>query len=366
MLSNVHNNTIFKYQIVGLVIEFGAIDIKLKKEKPIYGIAHFIEHLLSKELSNSLIQIGVNVLEHNASTGYNRISLTWIVNKIVDINELSYILNHLKFSCIAVCNEREIIRQEYELYKNHKVSKMYREKLTKVFSDKVFSYDIVGDLESISNIDSDLINDMFMKILNSRKYMIYTETLFRNDKRKCLFCNSAIQSNILSSTMYSDSILRSYFPKEVGSILILCQNRSNDVGYYTMYELVFELILLSIQQELKLHARRFRNRIIDKNVISFIKLRSTANLSKNDVSKIPQTAIDLLYCEDVRRCILNKIIINQRKYVSSYDYILKSYSENILLNINLDKYSLYEVADFERHISVKLIEETIRLVHLVF
>ncbi|WP_232697115.1 EF-P 5-aminopentanol modification-associated protein YfmH [Brevibacillus daliensis] len=124
------------------------------------GIAHFLEHkLFEKEQGDVAAEFSRNGASYNAFTTFNRTAYLFSSTDKVEEN-LKILLDFVQepyFSGPSVEREKGIIGQEIQMYDDNPDWKVYTNLLQAMYQEYPVRLQIAGTIESISNIDKDLL-----------------------------------------------------------------------------------------------------------------------------------------------------------------------------------------------------------------
>lgn len=298
----------------------------------IYGISHFIEHLICKNLDDSFIdKLERNGISWNAFTTTNNIifHIKGLDDYIFKFkNDFLLKINNFKIQTDVFENEKKIILEEYfDLFnkynKNHSLN-LHRKILN--------NFNSVGKKEDILNITiNDCLNyysNFYSKpskiIYFSKKYKHEDDTVFSTNINQKKF-NFGIYDNVLESPIYSNNktsiifispIIETDFHKIIFITLLLSGGLKSP-----MYKAIREKNSLAYYINCRIER-------IDK--IGFITI--STETSDCNVNKIIDVIIDIFQ---------DKSYLTQEKFDAIKNYIkiiiLKS---NINLQDNEDKYIL--------------------------
>lgn len=328
------------YNFYQVSFDFGAIDILNNNPNSILGLAHFLEHLIVQSINEYFLKNSIKVVRNFASTDYDSILMTWILNSKLNIKKFENFLYNITFTTQEINNEKKIITQEIKLYENHEPSKRFRKLLVKQFSNYALEYDIAGDYKSIELINSNLLNSTYRKILESRSILIMSKELFKNHKlviKKFKNKDFSCKRN-LNPRIYIEKFI---FEKIDDGILYY------PVTFYTVYEyLAFKIASEIILNELSYNAccniKSMELRFIKfYYIIIFYPNKSIVDFTKSDVIKIKNKAKLMFFDKEAYKNIVNKILLEELDNLDLIDFQMKIEGRYHLKGINLnDIYSV--------------------------
>lgn len=154
-----------------LTADFGAIDttFRLSGEKDFRtypaGIAHFLEHKLFEQEDGgdamaAFSKIGASA---NAYTGLYQTSYLFSTTEQVKeaLQLLQEFVGNAHFTEESVEREKDIIKQEIEMYQDDPDYRLYTEILASLYPQTPLAQDIAGTVESISKISAQALNDNY-------------------------------------------------------------------------------------------------------------------------------------------------------------------------------------------------------------
>ena len=167
-------NTNKKYAIIGT--HFGSIDNEFiipgeeKNTKIPDGVAHFLEHKMFEQENgkNSLDVLSNLGVDANAYTtnDYTAYLIEGTNNFEEAFKELMNYVQHPYFTDENVKKEQGIIAQEINMYQDDPGTQVYMGALKCMYNNNPINIDIVGSVESISNINKEILYNCYNTFYN--------------------------------------------------------------------------------------------------------------------------------------------------------------------------------------------------------
>ncbi|MBJ6745739.1 insulinase family protein [Streptococcus sp. 121] len=136
-----------------LTVNFGSLD---NQAQSLSGIAHFLEHKIFETDSGDdfLLKFTESATDSNAFTGYGYTGYTFSSSQEIIENSrlLIDMLSSFTTSEDAVNKERDIIRQELEMYKSDPDQVLFTETLARMYPKTALAQEIVGTEDSLARI----------------------------------------------------------------------------------------------------------------------------------------------------------------------------------------------------------------------
>lgn len=144
----------FKEQAGLLTVNLGSLDWQGNEPA---GLAHFLEHKIFEAESGEdfLLKFTESATDSNAFTTFGYTGYTFSSSKDIteNTNLLLEMISSFTTSVEAVDKEKEIIQQELEMYKSDPDQVLFTEALARMYPDTPLAMEIVGDRESLTQID---------------------------------------------------------------------------------------------------------------------------------------------------------------------------------------------------------------------
>jgi predicted Zn-dependent peptidase len=153
---------------VELSVPYGALDLSYKLnnqtfETP-YGTAHFLEHkMFAMPDGDAFMKFSSMGLDSNAMTSYNQTSYLFMATEHV-MEGLDYLLEMVDTPFIHeenVESEKPIIAEELKMYLDDPNTVMHNKLMEQLYHHHPIRYDIGGTLDSIKEITSQTLNDIY-------------------------------------------------------------------------------------------------------------------------------------------------------------------------------------------------------------
>lgn len=151
-------------------IPFGSNDLAYKENDKIVtyppGSAHFMEHkIFAMEDGDAFLEFSKLGVDANAMTSYAQTSyLFHATNHVLPaLKLLLEMLDHTYFTKENIIAEEKIIAEELKMYQDDIEQEIYQDLMRQMFFQHPFKHDIGGTLESIKEIDQDVLNDIHQK-----------------------------------------------------------------------------------------------------------------------------------------------------------------------------------------------------------
>lgn len=152
---------------VGIWINVGS----RMEEESNQGLAHFIEHMLfkgtknrsAKKISNDIDYFGGNInafTTHDHTCFHVKMPYNHIEN---GLDVLGDIILNSRFSTEDIEKEKVVIFEEIKMYEDSPEDYVYEELLKKTYDNKGVGRNVLGSIESVSNIDREKILDFYSK-----------------------------------------------------------------------------------------------------------------------------------------------------------------------------------------------------------
>ncbi|MFA6800511.1 MAG: pitrilysin family protein [Acholeplasmataceae bacterium] len=153
---------------VELSFPFGSNHLAYKKDGLIHryppGSAHFMEHkIFAMPDGDAFMKFSNLGVDANAMTSYQQTSYVFNATSNV-LDALKLLLNMLDtpyFTKENIMSEEKIIAEELKMYLDDIETELYQDLMTSMYKNHPFKWDIGGTLESIKNIDKEVLTDIF-------------------------------------------------------------------------------------------------------------------------------------------------------------------------------------------------------------
>lgn len=129
-----------------------------------YGSAHFLEHkIFAMPDGDQFIKFSNIGVDANAMTSYQQTSYLFNATSHVEkaLTLLLEMLDTPYFTDQNIESEEKIIAEELKMYLDDVETKMYQQLMQQMYKNHPFKSDIGGSIESIKDINKDVLTDMF-------------------------------------------------------------------------------------------------------------------------------------------------------------------------------------------------------------
>ena len=162
----------FKEVYGSVTVQFGSVDTLVTevdstvKHYPA-GVAHFLEHKLFERSDSSDMMIAFTRLgaDSNAFTSFTKTNFLFSATDYLleNLDLLEELVTTAHFTKDSILKEQDIIQQEREMYQDDPDSCLFFSTLANLYPGTPLAIDIVGSEESISQIDSTILQEIFMR-----------------------------------------------------------------------------------------------------------------------------------------------------------------------------------------------------------
>lgn len=164
---------------VELSIPFGALDVKYRVNQDVfetpYGTAHFLEHkVFAMPEGDAFIHFSKLGVDANAMTSYNQTSYLFMATERV-MEALEYLLKMIDtpyYTKENVNNEKPIIAEELKMYLDDPHVAIQNQMMENLYHKHPVRIDIGGTLESIENIDENILMHVYQSYYQHKNRLI--------------------------------------------------------------------------------------------------------------------------------------------------------------------------------------------------
>lgn len=200
-----------------LTANFGSINTEFVLDATKYkipaGTAHFLEHkLFEKETYDAFEEFSKNGASANAFTSYSKTSYLFstTTNLVENLNNLLTFVYEPYFTEDTVQKEQGIIGQEIQMYNDDPEWQLYIGIMHNLFPDHALGEDIAGTIDSIKQIDADLLYKIHQKFYHPSNMNLFIAGGFESEKVleviKKYFEKNSISSLQSTDESYQDTI----------------------------------------------------------------------------------------------------------------------------------------------------------------